>query len=162
MRDFFVCGLHELGDVVLTNKPTHVISLLDPSDKRPSLPGHFQPQNHLFLQFEDDDNPENPRSPTLLHVKEIFDWVDKTPPDAFILVHCFAGISRSTATAFALHFRESKNLSNTQRWLVAHRPKSVPNKLIAAHCDKLLNANGQLVGACEHVALRRINWLINN
>jgi predicted protein tyrosine phosphatase len=79
-----------------------LITLLDPADDMPT-PEDFPGHRHLRLGLHDIAiaRPDY-TAPDEMHVRELIaftrDW-DRTQP---MLIHCWAGISRSTASAFTV------------------------------------------------------------
>jgi predicted protein tyrosine phosphatase len=63
------------------------------------------PWRRLHLFFEDERDPKIPGGPLLEHVLQIQEWSRKLPPkeeEGIIAVHCFAGVSRSSAVGMIL------------------------------------------------------------
>lgn len=81
-----------------------IVSLTD-LDKRLYVTPYLSECDILSLKFEDVINPEHYGAPKLHHIKKIIDWFETVPDDEPIVVHCEAGISRSTATAFYFLYR---------------------------------------------------------
>lgn len=77
------------------------------------------------------------------------DWDRRTP----MVVHCFAGISRSTAAAYAIAaaLRPDIDEDELARTLRASSPSATPNPLIVAHADRLLKRKGRMVAAIERI-----------
>ena len=77
--------------------------------------------------------------PRLRDVKRILDFTAKIPFTAKVLVHCRAGISRSTATASAIlcqHASLGREMENLQH-IQTLRDLVLPNRLIIEHADKV-------------------------
>ena len=69
-----------------------------------------------------------------------------------ILIHCAAGVSRSTASAIAIPAvrmaARSVNADSIMRWLREVRPVARPNPLLVQMIDSLTGWNGRLSKAC--------------
>ena len=126
-----------------------VLTIEDPGQRNP-LRFHVSPHpEHLVLKFEDVDFAE----PTLAlpreeHVAAALDF-GRRHRDGRVLVHCKAGIARSTALALAIiadRLGEGREKEAVSELLVV-RPEAVPNLLILAMADELLARNGALVDA---------------
>ena len=68
-----------------------------------------------------------------------------------MVIHCFAGISRSTASAFAVACALNPNRSESQ---IARQIRSAsafahPNRLIVSHADRLLGREGRMLRALD-------------
>jgi predicted protein tyrosine phosphatase len=155
MPEFTVCGRKEVPETIQKFNANWHVSTIDPGAH---IMTHPKCRNrHLTVFFEDQDDPNNPRSPTEQHIKHILDWGKELPDDARVVVNCEAGCSRSTAVMFALWVQANpdKTLREGAENLVKIRPHAMPNSLIAKHADKLLNLNGEFIQECEKIALDR-------
>src|SRR5216684_4378161 len=96
-----ICGIDELGDHCELGV-THVLSILDPD--APELPvfGSFGEHSRVELRFHDviEELPDRV-VPGAQQIQQILalgrDLTASPPADAHLLVHCHAGVSRSTA-----------------------------------------------------------------
>ena len=131
-------------DFPLLNGSGAVISIQDPGEGRPpELGGLSMPV--LDLAFHDSETDEDGLDvlPEVWHLDRITRFLEKLPitaPDFPLHVHCYAGVSRSTAVAsFVLGWLNPK-LSDAQivRQVLTARPQAVPNRLILKHSDELL------------------------
>jgi len=165
MPEFTICGKSEVKKVVKRFGATHLISTLDQGD-RVFRPPRIDAHNHLQLWFEDEEDPTKWNAPTLAHARIILDWSSQLPPDARVVVHCFAGACRSTAVGIALWLQHNgvNRVQEAADWLKADRPRACPNLLLAAHFDLLLGLNGTLVPVCNAIGVDSINrwWKLNN
>lgn len=165
MPEFTICGKSEVKKTAKRFSATHLVSTLDPGD-RVFRPPRILPQNHLQLWFEDEEDPTLRDAPTLDHAQAILAWSEKLPPDARVVVHCFAGACRSTAVGIALWLQANgvHRLQEGADWLKEDRPKACPNMLLAAHFDQLLGLNGELISVCDQIGTDSITrwWKLND
>jgi predicted protein tyrosine phosphatase len=114
-----------------------VISVID-------QPAEIDHPNHLEEFFADLSEPIGDHWPKRHNIKNIIEFSKNIPDDSKTLVHCGAGISRSTATAaivMKVWGREDKEIFET---LMSQHPKDrifYPNPLILFWGDRLLNSN---------------------
>ena len=157
----FVCSRSEVSRKTSKLGATHVLSLLDPG-KRPFLHPKTNKQHWLLLHFEDNLDEHERNSPTRDHVKQILAWGKTLPNDATVLVHCEAGVSRSTAAALALLVQRfgREHIDWCVEKLLEVRPTACPNPLITRWADELLGCDGQLFAAAEKVANDKIMSLL--
>lgn len=152
MKEFRVCAKSEVGKTVEEFGATHLVTLLDPEDRihRPSL---IEPTNHLRLGFFDEEDPAAFKPPTLWHATAILDFGSRLPPDARVVVHCFAGVCRSTAAGLALWLQAHgwEGFDEARAWLLGHRPRACPNMLLARHFDEIQGLNGKFVKLCDEI-----------
>jgi len=71
--------------------------------------------------------------------------------DAPMVVHCFAGVSRSSATALAIACERNPDTPEQEIALLLRRlaPHAFPNRRITAIADQLLGRRGRLIHAVE-------------
>ena len=147
-----ICGLQEL-DEHSARSVTHVLSILDPGWPEPEAFFTYDPHRRTTLHFHDEIEPapgiELPRRE---HMEQILafgrslqrDLAER--PDAHLLVHCHAGISRSTAAMTALLAQADSSLDEDTIFerVLAVRPKAWPNSLMIGFADELLSRGGRL------------------
>ena len=156
MPQFHICGRSQLSKTMKQVGATHVLSLTDP-DKRPFLRPGFDPANWLWLKFEDVLDDKDLHAPTGLHVALILEWGLTLPEDAVVVVHCEAGVSRSTAAVLALLVdRSPDDIDGCVAKLLETRPQACPNPLITRYADEIIGCGGRLHAAAETVANERI------
>ena len=145
-----ICGLDELHGHAGAGF-THVLSILDPDWPRPSAFDAYPVHRRLQLRFHDvidDPDPEGQEPPALAHVQRLLDF-GRTFEAARLLVHCHAGISRSTAASILLlaQAEPARGADDIVAQIVEIRPKAWPNLLMIEMGDTLLDRKGALVAA---------------
>lgn len=145
--EIHISDVEKVPGVLHKHGITHVLSLLRGKEfNELLLPRGFDRSNWLCIEMDDTYDPDSPLAPTKEKVARFLDWAKKLPRDSKLLVHCRAGISRSTAAALAIKVQESgiEHLPQAVLWLLDHRPIACPNILIAEYADQLLGTNGKL------------------
>lgn len=153
--EIFISSVEKVPGMIHLHGITHVLSLLRGRERNELfLPRVFNRDNWLFLDMDDVINEDAEFAPTLDQVKRILEWGKSLPHDAKVLVHCRAGVSRSTAAALALMVQKLgvHRIDQAVEWLVDHRPVACPNPVISKHADRLLGAGGELYLKAERVA----------
>jgi predicted protein tyrosine phosphatase len=159
-----ICGLQEL-DEHSARSVTHVLSILDPGWPEPEAFFTYDPHRRTTLHFHDEIEPapgiELPRRE---HMEQILafgrslqrDLAER--PDAHLLVHCHAGISRSTAAMTALLAQADPGLDEDAIFerVLAVRPKAWPNSLMIGFADDLLSRGGRLTQAMGRLYGKRL------
>src|SRR5262245_23600928 len=95
-----VCSLARLHDTVEETGARHVVTLMRDVAmvRRPAAIAH---RNHLILQVDDITAPiDGYTIPCEEHVSDLLRFVRGWERAAPLVIHCYAGISRSTAGAF--------------------------------------------------------------
>ena len=153
MSVIHICSLKLVESLSAEIQPSHVLSLLAGITPFPPTPTGINPNNHLKLTLADISEAEPGLIlPATDHVAELIDFGKRWARDGGgkpMLVHCFAGISRSSASALtiACALRPSQKESNYATALRAASTYCQPNRLIIQHADHLLARNGRLVDA---------------
>ena len=148
-----VCGIEELAGHCTTGA-SHVLSILDPDFPVPEAFGSFGEHEKLEVRFHDiiDETP-GLLLPQPEHVAQILalgrDLVAEPRPTAHLLVHCHAGVSRSTASmALILAQAMPEQPAEAVLGLVYDiREKAWPNLRLIEIGDSLLKRGGALVEA---------------
>lgn len=149
-----ICGLTELGgfhDAAVT----HVLSILDPLYPEPDDFSAYGPHKRLTLRFDDIIEPmPGMILPEREHVEKLLEFGTglaglEGDPLSHLLVHCHAGISRSTASMATL-LAESRPGWDEDA-VFSHvreiRPQAWPNSRMVAFADDLLGRGGRLTEA---------------
>jgi predicted protein tyrosine phosphatase len=146
-----VTPLSRLPQVIAARAPSHVITLLSPEELIPT-PAGFPPERHLRLGVHDIAEPEAGLViPDAALVERIFDFASGWDAAQPMVVHCWAGISRSTATAFAIACERNPHADELEIALRMRRasPSAYPNRRIVALADAILDRRGRMVAAVE-------------
>lgn len=135
---------------------TKTVSLMDPDSVITkgfilSTRGNKQ---HLKVYCHDiidetDKNKENPVIPNENHVDQILNFTNDLTNNDRLLIHCHAGVSRSTATAISVLVQHGLTPHESIERVFHIRPIMWPNEKIIEVADKLLNQNGKLISALE-------------
>jgi predicted protein tyrosine phosphatase len=146
-----ICGIPELGEHSAAGV-THVVSILGPNSPDPLELAAFAPHRRLILRFHDVIEPQPEQiAPTREDVERLLVFgreVGETP-EAHLLVHCHAGVSRSTAAAALILMQANPEWSARAALdaVAALRPRAWPNLLILEIGDALLGRNGEIAAA---------------
>jgi len=127
-----------------------MISIGDPGEPRPE--GPHAPKNILRLEFHDTVLADDFYSPRPEDVQRIIDFAPLAAGlGGTCLVHCAAGISRSTATSIIVLTTHAGPGSEEQAAIQVLRlvPDAVPNTLLVTFADRLLERDGALIDAVE-------------
>lgn len=115
-------------------------------------PARIAAADHLTLFFHDIAEPiEGYVAPSETHVADALRFA--AADDRPILVHCYAGVSRSTAMAFAIACaREPGRDEFAIAWQIRSlSPTATPNRLIVRLADAALGRGGRMIAAVEAI-----------
>jgi predicted protein tyrosine phosphatase len=158
-----VCGIEELAGHCEAGV-SHVLSILDPEWPVPEAFGRFGEHAKLELRFHDEIEEDVPGKtpPRPDHVARLLAFgrglTAEPPPAAHLLVHCHAGVSRSTASmalilAQALPGRGGPEIMEA---ILRIRPQAWPNLRMIEFGDPMLGRGGDLVTAAYQVYRRQL------
>jgi predicted protein tyrosine phosphatase len=146
-----VCGLGDVPAMIRTRRPSHMITLLDPASMI-ETPSGIAAERHLKLGVNDiAEATEGLVLPGEALVRQLLEfgrgW-DETSP---LLIHCWAGISRSTASAFVLACERNADVDEMEIAASMRRAArhASPNRRIVALADDLLGRGGRMVDAVD-------------
>jgi predicted protein tyrosine phosphatase len=144
-----VCPLSALDDLCRTANPVRVLTLLSPGQPGPVLPPELP---SLRLAFHDIAAPApglTAIAPAQVEALLAFGGRGEGP----LLIHCWAGISRSTAAAFAIACQARPDLDEREVALAlrAASPTATPNPRLVALADAFLGREGRMTQAAAHI-----------
>jgi predicted protein tyrosine phosphatase len=148
-----VSPLSQIRELILARRPSHLITLLDP-EVLIDTPEGVEPDRHLRLAVYDvNEAVEHMTPPQERHVHQILEFARSWDERAPLLVHCWAGISRSTATAYMLACERNPHASEHD---IAHRlrsaaPHALPNRRLVQLADEMLGREGRMIAAVEAI-----------
>ncbi|HVZ69893.1 MAG TPA: protein-tyrosine phosphatase family protein [Rhizomicrobium sp.] len=151
MPKIIIAPLSGLEQTIRDHEPSHVITLLSP-EHMIETPDGFHPDRHLKIGMNDVAHPSLGEAPPHdSHIQSLLEFGRLWDASAPLVVHCWAGISRSTAAAFILmcdrldHVRESE----IAKALRQRAPHANPNRLMVKLADEALKRGGRMVEAVE-------------
>jgi predicted protein tyrosine phosphatase len=149
MPQVYVCPLSRIAETVASSNASHLVTLIN--DGTPvTRPESIPEANHLFLGMNDIVEPmDGLVLPGAEHVERLVDFVGGWHPVRPIVVHCYAGISRSTAAAFITlcALRPDRDEADIARLMRAASRFATPNARLVEIGDALLGRNGRMVDA---------------
>jgi predicted protein tyrosine phosphatase len=144
-----VTPLSRLDETLRRSGARNLLTLLSPGADF-SIPGGHADLRWLGISMHDLAVPrEGYVVPSEEHVAAIIAFGSDWDRGAPLVIHCHAGISRSTAAAYviAAALRPDRDEAGLARELRARAPSATPNPLIVAHADRLLNRKGRMIKA---------------
>lgn len=157
-----ICGLPELcrhaGRGV-----THVVSILDPGHPDPEDFAAYGPHRRELWRFDDIvKESEGMVLPGEREVEAVLAFGRRLKEEKVdhLLIHCHAGISRSTATALILMVQDNPGCERDAFAELARiRPQSWPNSRMLGLADAMLGRGGALSAALlDHLARMRRDY----
>jgi predicted protein tyrosine phosphatase len=148
-----VCSLSRLHKTVEDTGAQHVVTLLKDVDlvRRPDT---IAPTNHLVLGMDDITEPLTGYvAPADDHVTKLIAFVQRWNRTKPLVIHCYAGISRSTAGAFvaACALNPQRDELAIAQALRRASATAAPNLRIVLLADRVLGRKGRMTSAIEMI-----------
>jgi predicted protein tyrosine phosphatase len=149
----YVAPLSLVGTTIEDVRVSHLVTLINGDTLVPTPPS-IGPDRHLRLDMNDICEPSAGLVlPCEEHVADLvqfaLDWDRKAP----LLIHCWAGISRSTAAAFITlcALNPDADEFSLARALRQASATAYPNRRLVALGDEVLSRSGRMIQAVEHI-----------
>ena len=147
-----VAPVHEVRALIMHHRPSHLISLASPGHVDSPLTD--PPPHRLALRFNDIAEPrEGLTPPSEKDVAALLAFAESWDGTRPLLIHCWAGVSRSTAAAYVTACARTAP-GREQDWAERLRlaaPTATPNPLIVALADRLLEREGAMSQAVASI-----------
>lgn len=153
MPTLHVCSLARLHETVAATGASHVVTLINDLT-RVERPACIAAERHLLIGVSDIvEAMDGHILPAAEHVETLLAFVRAWGRASPMVVHCFAGISRSTAAAFvaACALKPERAEDDIARALRRASPIATPNRRLVAIADDILGRRGRMVGAIERI-----------
>jgi predicted protein tyrosine phosphatase len=148
-----VCPLSHLQQSVDDSGARHVVTLVR-DEMRVFRPQGIEPENHLWLQMDDITEPlDGYIAPAAEHVEALLGFVERWRREQPLIIHCFAGISRSTAAAFISACALAPERDETEiAWRLRQASRTAsPNQRLVSLADEFLGRRGRMKAAIARI-----------
>lgn len=148
-----VCPLSRLPETVAATGASHLLTLVNVGTpmERPAV---IAAENHAVVGVSDIAAPMDGHVlPAEEHVAAILAFVHGWPREKPLVIHCYAGISRSTAAAYiaACALAPERDEGAVADALRAASPSATPNRLFVEIADRMLGREGRMVAAIGRI-----------
>ena len=146
-----VCSLAALPETVKATGASHILTVMANVDQV-QRPESVLEANHLKVQVDDiTEEIEGFVAPCDTHIEQVLNFVRGWDRAAPLVVHCYAGISRSTASAFAAAclLNPHRDEISIARQIRAASAIASPNRLIVSLADKALGLQEEVFQAID-------------
>jgi predicted protein tyrosine phosphatase len=152
-ESIYVAPLSQVSSTIEGARVSHLVTLINGDTLVPTPPS-ITPDRHLRLDMNDICEPADGLVlPCEEHVAELvqfaLDWDRKAP----LLIHCWAGISRSTAAAFITlcALNPGADEFGLARALRRASATAYPNRRLVTLGDEVLSRSGRMIRAVEKI-----------
>lgn len=148
-----VCPLSRIEEIAALSGAGRMVTLL--TEGTPvTRPARLLANDHLILTMHDiTEEISEMTPPGETHVAALLDFAERWDRKAPMLIHCFAGISRSTAAAYTVAAALAPKRDEAELALTLRRlsPSATPNIRIVSIADRLLGRQGRMIAAIESI-----------
>lgn len=153
MSSLHVSPLSRLSETVAAVRARHLVTLINVGTLV-ERPAGIDANRHLFLGMSDISTPlEGHVLAGQDHIERLIAFLRDWDREAPMVIHCWAGISRSTAAAFislcAINPEAPEAL--IARRLREASPTAYPNRLMVRLADEALSRRGRMIDAIERI-----------
>ena len=148
-----VCSLAALASTVQATGASHILTVMG-DISRVRRPISVREAHHLMISMDDINEPADGFvAPSEQHVDRVLAFVRDWDRQAPLVVHCYAGISRSTASAFAAvcALNPHRDEAAIARQIRRASPSAHPNRLIVSLADRALGRDGRMLRALDAI-----------
>ncbi|HWK40104.1 MAG TPA: protein tyrosine phosphatase [Hyphomicrobium sp.] len=152
-----VCALRHIPEVVARTGARHLISAIN-ADLIPATPSELAPERHLRLDMHDIiEERDGAMAPAEEHVHRLVSFAQSWDGESPLLIHCFAGLSRSTAAAFITLCALNPDAPEHKIAVAIRRASdtAIPNRRFVALADDVLGRRGRMVSALTDMGPNR-------
>lgn len=149
MSEIYICPLSRLVETVDISGAKHVVSLINDGMEVP-YPLSVPLEQRLFLGFNDIvEKTAGFVAPEKKHVTQLLDFISRWNQKTAMVIHCWMGISRSTAGAYIAQCalmpdQDERELAQALR---KASPQATPNIRLVQFADELLEREGRMISS---------------
>ena len=150
MSRILITPFSAVADTVRKYRPSHLLTLM--VEPIVPTPASLSPDRHLRISVHDVTEPaDGIVCPEHSHISGLLEFAHTWDRSSPLLIHCWAGISRSTAAAYIVlcDLHPPGREREIAALLRHHAPHAQPNRLMIRHADHLLARNGRMVQSIE-------------
>jgi predicted protein tyrosine phosphatase len=142
----FKLTISNCSDVPLIQQRRNITKILTLIEPWYTVPYHTpfisSVRDETYIQrigVGDYEQPISPFAPNDFTIEQILHFSDLLDDDDDILIHCWAGKSRSTAAALIILYDHLEDIQKAKEELLRIRPQAAPNRLICKLADNWFN-----------------------
>jgi predicted protein tyrosine phosphatase len=153
MPRLHVCSLSRVAETVRATGARSLVTLIN-LDTMVSRPAEIDAERHLFIGMSDIIEPlDGHILPAEKHVLQLIEFAKVWDRNEPLVIHCHAGVSRSTAAAFiiACALAPSRRESEIADAIRQASHTATPNRRMVAIADAMLKRGGRMSAAIERI-----------
>lgn len=152
MPRLHVCSLFRIAEITEATGARSLVTLIN-RDTPVARPRAIAPERHLHVAISDIcEATEGHVLADTSHVESLIHFIRAWDQAEPLVIHCFAGVSRSTAAAYitacALSPRDESEIA---RRLRRASPTATPNAHLVGLADRILGRDGRMSAAIKSI-----------
>ena len=152
----YISGIADMPSLVKLFEVQDLVSVIE-AYVQPPTPPQISPARHHRCTVDDIVQSRPGQTvPQSDHVTDLIEFLYSWDAETGLLIHCMAGVSRSTAVALIAHTLKTNDPSRSAMALREAAPYAWPNRRIVSLADSILGLNGRLNSALEEMG--PANW----
>jgi len=147
-----VCSLFRIAEITEATGAKSLVTLIN-RDTPVARPPAIAPERHLHVAISDIcEATEGHVLADLSHIESLIHFVRAWDQAEPLVIHCFAGVSRSTAAAYITACAlGSSDESEIARRLRRASPTATPNAHLVGLADRILGRGGRMSAAIKAI-----------
>ena len=153
MARLYVCSLTKVVETVRMSGARSLVTILTAGASM-ARPCEIAPQRHLRIAVSDIESPmEGHILPATTHIEQLLDFAQAWDRVAPLVIHCYAGVSRSPAAAFimACALTPTRSERDVALNLRQASPTATPNLRLIALADRIMDRRGRMIEAIASI-----------
>ncbi|MCY4096260.1 MAG: protein tyrosine phosphatase [Gammaproteobacteria bacterium] len=152
----YISGLASMPKLVRQFDVRDLVSVIN-AEAQPPTPPEISSDRHHRCRVDDivESRPGH-TVPQSEHIAELIEFLHSWDTHTGLLIHCMAGVSRSTAVGLIAHVLKTNDPRRSVMDLRRAAPYAWPNRRIVSLADSILGLNGKLNHALKEMG--PANW----
>jgi predicted protein tyrosine phosphatase len=152
-ESLLVCPLSAVDEQIGLTGARHLVTCIN-GQSMIDTPAAIPADRHLRLEMNDISVPQSGLvPPDVGHIASLIAFAQSWPRDTPMVIHCWAGISRSSAAAFIALCALNGDFDETviAQTIRKASPTAYPNRLMVQIGDQMLQRSGRMIGAIDEI-----------
>lgn len=147
----YISGLADMPKLVRQFNVQNLVSIVA-AEHQPPTPPELHPTRHHRCTVDDIvESKPGLTLPQNKHIERLIEFLDSWKSDTELLIHCMAGVSRSTAAGLIAYTLKTNDPKGSAVALRDAAPYAWPNRRIVSLADSILGLDGKLILAREEM-----------
>ena len=147
----YITGLAQMPLLVKRFDIQYLVSIVGADAQPPTPPDIPRSRHHRCIVDDIVEDQPGRIVPKINHINELIEFLHAWDTESSLLIHCIAGVSRSTAAALIARTMKTNDPNRAATALRIAAPYAWPNRRIVSLADSILGFEGKLIHAREEM-----------